>query len=279
MSIAKWSVSLLSGALAATLACSGAFAEAVGKTTAYQTNIVRNGGGTLGIGADVFIGDRLRSNETGLGMIVFQDESSAKIGPNSSLTIDDFVYSPGSRNGQIGIRMDSGLARFYGGKISKGGTMQVSTPHMVLGARGGIIEVVVIDGITIAILRAGRMVCEVNGVRKVVTNPGYACTSEDGELKVGYGGIDPFPILDSVDRIAGTGVPGSVGGGIDVSAFCASAIGSTLSACKSIDGSLPGYTIDFPDGGGPGNAPQGSGSCPDYYDPYYSITVKYSCTD
>ncbi|MEZ5877148.1 MAG: hypothetical protein R3D43_04930 [Tepidamorphaceae bacterium] len=199
-------------------------------------------------------------------MIVFDDESSAKIGPNSNLTIDEFVYNPGSRSGKIGISVKSGLTRFYGGQVSKGGTMQITTPHMVLGARGGIIEVVVLNGITIAILRAGRMTCEVNGVRKVVTNPGYACTSEDGELKVGYGGIDPFPILDSIDQVAGTGVPGSPGGGIDISAFCASAIGANLSACQSTDGSLPGYVIEFPDSGGSSNPPTESG-----------CTYIYSC--
>ena len=259
MNIRKWSAGFLSGTLAIALTAGSAFANAVGTTTAYQTNIVRNNSGTLGVGAPIFLGDSLRSNDTGLGMIVFEDESSAKIGPNSSLTIDEFVYSPGSRDGQIGIRLDSGLARFYGGKISKGGSMQISTPHMVLGARGGIIEIVVIGGITIAILRAGRMVCEVNGVRRVVTNPGHACTSEDGELKIGYGGIDPFPILDSLDEVAGTGVPGSPGGGIDVSTFCASAIGAALSACQSIDGSIPGYTIEFPDDGGSSNPPTDSG--------------------
>ncbi|MGE0846942.1 MAG: FecR domain-containing protein [Flavobacteriaceae bacterium] len=250
-------------------------AEAVGTMTAYQTNIVRNGAQRMNVGAGVELGDQLRSNDTGLGMIVFRDESSAKIGPNTSLTIDSFVYNPGSRSGTIDIKMGSGLARFYGGQVSKGGTMQVSTPHMVLGARGGIIEVLVIAGQTLAILRAGRMTCIVNGVKKVVTNPGFACTSQDGELKIGYGGIDPFPILDSVDRIAGTGVPGQLGPGLDIQAICASAIGNSLALCKSKDGSLPGYVIQFPDDGAP---PAGSGGdqsfCEKYpYDPecYYYL--------
>ena len=260
MNIRKWSASILSGLLAISMTASGALAAAVGTTTAYQTNIVRNNAGTLGVGAEIFLGDRLKSNETGLGMIVFDDESSAKIGPNSSLTIDEFVYTPGSRSGKIGITVNSGLTRFYGGQISKGGTMQISTPHMVLGARGGIIEVVVIGLLEIAILRAGRMTCiDEDGKKYVVTNPGYACTSEGGGLKVGYGGIDPFPILDSIDRVAGTGVPGSTGGNIDIFAFCASAIGQTLSACQSTDGSLPGYIIEFPDNGGSSNPPTEGG--------------------
>lgn len=259
MTFRRLTASVLAGLLCVAMPVSSALAASVGMTTAYQTNIVRNDAGTLGVGAEIFMGDRLNSNKTGLGMIVFKDESSAKIGPNSSLTIDEFIYSPGSRSGKLGITMNSGLTRFYGGKLSKAGNMEVRTPHMVLGARGGIIEVIVIDGVTIAILRAGRMVCEVNGVRRVVTNPGYACTSENGVLSVGYGGIDPFPILDSLDRIAGGGVPGAVGGGLDAEAFCASAIGSTLQACKSTDGSLPGVIIEFPEGGSSGNPPVGTG--------------------
>ncbi|MFN0263776.1 FecR domain-containing protein [Tepidamorphus sp. 3E244] len=262
MTFKTFTAALLSAFVSVGLTVPSALAAPVGTTTAYQTNIVRNNAGTLGVGAPVYLGDNLNSNQTGLGMIVFEDESSAKIGPNSSLTIDEFVYSPGSRQGQIGISLDSGLARFYGGKISKGGTMQVTTPHMVLGARGGIIEIVVIGSTTIAILRAGRMVCEVNGKRQVVTNPGYGCTAENGQLNVGYGGLDPFPILDSLDEIAGTGVPGSPGGGIDVSTFCASDIGNTVSACKSVDGGLPGYTIEFPDQGG-SNPPADSGNYDD----------------
>jgi hypothetical protein len=264
-------VTALGAGLAAGLA--PALAEVVGRTTAYQTNITRNGGGTLAIGSAINLGDRLQSNATGLGMIVFNDESSAKIGPNSRLTIDEFVYSPGSRQGQVSVGMQQGLARFYGGQLSKSGNMQVRTPHMVLGARGGIINVYVIDGLTIAILVSGSMTCVVNGQTQIVTNPGFACTSENGALSVGYGGLDVFPILDSLDQTAGTGVPGAPGGGIDANVLCASAIGNQLSICKSTDGSLPGFVIEFddPPGGGDGN-PTGSGNKPkdtsDPYDPY-----------
>ena len=231
-------------------------AETVGSMTAYQTNIVRNNGRTMNVGAGVELGDQLRSDPTGLGMLVFRDESSAKIGPNTSLTIDEFVYNPGSGSGKIDIGMNNGLARFYGGQVSKRGVMQVATPHMVLGARGGIIEVLVAAGQTVGILRAGRMTCTINGKRIVITNPGYACTSEDGKLLAGYGGIDTFPILDSIDRIAGTGLPGAPGPGLDVSAICASALGGSLKVCDSTDGALPGVVTEFPDSPTP---PVGSG--------------------
>ncbi|WP_292615076.1 hypothetical protein [Mesorhizobium sp.] len=45
--------------------------------TAYQTNIIRNDREAMNVGAAVELGDQLRSNITGLGMLVFRDESSA----------------------------------------------------------------------------------------------------------------------------------------------------------------------------------------------------------
>jgi hypothetical protein len=253
----------IAGFAALALPLHHALADAVGRTTAYQTNITRNGGPSLAIGTAINLGDRLQSNETGLGMIVFDDESSAKIGPNSRLTIDEFVYTPGSRRGQVSVGMQQGLTRFYGGQLSKNGNMQVRTPHLVLGVRGGIINVYVVDGLTIAFLVAGSMTCVVDGQSRVVTNPGFACTSEDGVLNVGYGGIDPFPILDSLDQVAGTGVPGDPGGGIDATTFCASNVGRQLAACRSVDGGLPGFQITFDrPPGGTGTGPVGSGTPP-----------------
>jgi hypothetical protein len=56
-------------------------AETVGKMTAVQTQVSKAGAGVMRIGSGVSMGDQLRSNSTGLGMIVFRDESSAKLGP------------------------------------------------------------------------------------------------------------------------------------------------------------------------------------------------------
>ena len=56
-------------------------AEPVGKMTAFQTVVSRLNGPNIGVGADIFLKDRLRSNATGLGMIVFDDESRRKNWP------------------------------------------------------------------------------------------------------------------------------------------------------------------------------------------------------
>lgn len=226
-------------------------AQAVGTMTAFQTVVDRPNGPALGVGAEIFLNDRLRSNATGLGMIVFDDESSAKIGPNANLTIDEFVYDPKTRRGSSTIRADSGLTRFYGGQISKRGRMNVRTPHMVLGIRGGIADVSVDNGVSESILRAGQMTCSLGGERRIITKPGFSCASDGSRLIVGPAGANRFAILDSTDRIAGTGLPGRSGKLTEVDKGCASKAGTALQDCVSRDGRIPhvnpGHEPDLPD--------------------------------
>jgi hypothetical protein len=242
-------------------AAPAALAQSVGVMTAFQTLVSREGGPALGVGADIFLGDHLVSNETGLGMIVFDDESSAKIGPNASLIIDSFVYDPDSRSGASNLQLNSGLIRLYGGQLSKSGDMQVTTPHVVLGARGGIMEAFAGPDDSIGILRAGQLTCILGDIIKIITNPGFGCASDGERLTIEEYGEEIFEILDSLDEIAGGGEPGDPGGGFDTDVLCASAVAPFLGACQSADGSLPGA------GGGLPDAPAGDICEPweDYY--------------
>lgn len=220
----------------------GAAGEIVGTMTALQTKISGSSGKNLDVGAKISLGDQLSSNKTGLGMIVFNDESSAKIGPNSILTIDDFVYQPGRSSGKVAVNMKRGLVRFYGGQISKSGKMQVTTPHIVLGIRGGILDTEVNGSTTKSILRAGRMSCSVNGQSQTITKPGFSCTSDGNTLKVELAKDDDMDMLDSQDKIAGNGVPGALGNGLNSKGVCISGRHDASGLCKSMNGRLPGLT-------------------------------------
>lgn len=203
-------------------------AEPVGELTAVQTNIDRNGT-VAKIGTGIALGDTLVSNGTGLGMIVFIDQSSAKIGPNSRLVIDDFVYSGGT--GKSTVRMDRGVTRFYGGRISKKGVMAITTPNVVLAVRGGIVDVSVSGGVSIATLRAGKLTCKAGGTTKVITKPGIACTTDSNGLRIGKPGV--FKVLNPA---IGTGDSE----GIDSAGLCSGKASSRLPFCQSRNGQLPG---------------------------------------
>ena len=243
--------SLACAGLLCLMAPVGAFAESVGKMTAVQTQVRKAGTGVIGVGAGVSLGDRLRSNATGLGLIVFKDQSSVKLGPNSNLTIDEFVYSPGS-NGNFGISMDRGVSRFFGGQVSKKGKMQITTPHVILGVRGGIVDTKIEGGQTTGILRAGKLTCSIDGEVRVITKPGFACVSDGGSISV-VKLQNALDILDSPARIAGTNAPGNKGPGLEVDAGCAEPGSSLNSACRSRAGGLPnpGGTGQDPSGGIP----------------------------
>ncbi len=221
-----------------------ASAEVVGTMTALQTQIAGNNGKNLSVGSKISLGDSLSSNKTGLGMIVFADESSAKIGPNSKLVIDEFVYQPGRNRGKVAVNMNSGLVRFYGGQISKSGKMQVTTPHIVLGIRGGILDTRVTRAFTKSILRAGRMSCSVNGKTRIITKPGFACISDGKTLKIEMSKDDDMDLLDSRDMVAGNGIPGRKGQGLRARANCIDGSKDATGFCKSSNGSLPGLTGD-----------------------------------
>jgi len=237
-------IAMIAG-MATSLPFAGTMAEPVGKMTAVQTEVTKAGSGVMGIGSGVSMGDQLRSNATGLGMIVFKDESSAKLGPNSRLTIDEFVYGAGG-SGSFGISMDRGVSRFYGGQVSKKGQMKISTPHVILGVRGGIVEVSVAGGQTTGILRAGKLTCTVNGVTRVITKPGFACIANGSSLEVAKSN-NSFEVLDSTAEIAGTRQPGARGPGLGVDTGCASAGSFGSDSCTSRNGQLP-----VPGGSGPG---------------------------
>ncbi|GAB4355589.1 MAG: hypothetical protein Kow0026_14860 [Oricola sp.] len=221
-------------------------ASDVGTLTAEKATVSR-GGVRVRAGTGIALGDRLASNASGSGVIVFEDESSARMGPNAVLTIDEFVYDPSRRSGAIRLRQSNGLARIYGGQISKRGKSEVRTPHIVLGVRGGIVDVLVSGARSVATLRGGLMVCRAGGKKRTVTNPGMSCISDGHTLTVlrldGTGNQLVTPAT------GGTGTPG---GGNYGGAHCASANASAL--CNSRDGGLPRPTTNPANGsssGGP----------------------------
>lgn len=224
---------LTATALSLALTVQTASAEVVGKMTAERATITKAGAGRIRSGAAISQGDRLSANASGSGMIVFDDESSARLGPNANLVIDDFVYNPARKSGRIKLRQTSGSARIFGGQISKRGTSEVRTPHIVLGVRGGIVDVNVLSDQSITTLRAGLMVCRAAGKKRTVTNPGISCISDGRKLSVVklVGGqvrfIDP-----------GTGNGTSTGGGGRVA--CNSNAGIISGACVTRDTGLPG---------------------------------------
>jgi hypothetical protein len=95
----------------------------------------------LTVGSDIQFRERVITTTDGQAQILFLDQSSLLIGPNSTVVIDEFVYDPATNKGNIAATLTQGSFRYIGGKLSKQGNATLKTPVATLGIRGSDITV------------------------------------------------------------------------------------------------------------------------------------------
>jgi hypothetical protein len=163
------------------------------------------------------------------------------VGPNSDLTIDQFVYDPKSGGGKLAMSATKGVLRFVGGKLSKqdeGVTLR--TTSATLAVRGGaFLASIDARGQLRAIFIYGRglSITGTNGISQTVQRPGYAVTVEGpgaapsnpapvpaGELSqlLGLldgrpGGTGGAPLLPTEQAVVASGLPQTISGNFPIS--------------------------------------------------------------
>ena len=70
--------------------------------------------------------------------VIFRDDSTLSMGPDTRITIDDFLFSPGEGKLSFVSKISKGTAAYLSGQIGKlsPGATRVETPLAVLGIRG-----------------------------------------------------------------------------------------------------------------------------------------------
>ena len=99
-------------------------------------------------GQPIFMKDEVKTDAGGHLQILLLDETVFTIGPNSSITIDEFVYDPKSHGGEIRASIAKGVFRYVSGKIAAKNSKSVSMklPTSTIGFRGTIVGGAVGDG-------------------------------------------------------------------------------------------------------------------------------------
>ena len=106
------------------------------------------------VGNSVAFGERFKTDAGGIIHILFMDQSSMTLGPNSELVIDEFAFHPKEQRGNIAVNLIKGSLRVVGGFISKltsprgNSAATVRTVTATIGIRGGITLVEAMDGQT-----------------------------------------------------------------------------------------------------------------------------------
>lgn len=207
----------LTGALALTAAAAPpALAQKAGVTTAVNVDARRTPPESTTrrvlIGDEIVYNELIETDNVGQAQVLMLDRTALTIGPNSSLLIDKFVYDPEKQSGDMNLTLKRGLLRFVGGRISKKSPVKVNTPVGVLGIRGGIalinvvdqdaIEVTFLFGDDLSIFVGGEQVQQLRraGFKTRLTRSGAESPWE----------VSPAEIAEDMDKLQGR--PGEAGG-------------------------------------------------------------------
>jgi hypothetical protein len=138
----------------------------------------------LVIGQDVIFNEHITTAQTGQTQLLFVDESSMTVGPNSDLTIDQFVYDPKSGTGKLAMSATRGLLRYVGGKLSKHeDAVTLRTTTATLAVRGGVFIVQIHpNGATDVVFVFGKSltITGLAGGVETVVRPGFQSTISPG---------------------------------------------------------------------------------------------------
>ncbi|GAA0585233.1 FecR domain-containing protein [Caenispirillum bisanense] len=158
---------VVTGALASTRAVTGAPTD----TTAVV------------LGDAVRAGEELRTGPDGVIHILFMDQSSITLGPNSVLVLDTFTHDEASRSGKIAMTLHGGSVRVVGGANSKVNETVVRTPDATIGILGGISIVETGGQQTSATFLFGQSMRVSNGSgSETVTRPGFSVSSTSNQV-------------------------------------------------------------------------------------------------
>ena len=79
----------------------------------------------------------IQTNKSGKAQMLLVDGTAFTIGPNSTVTLDKFIYDPATASGNLEVSA-KGLVRLVGGKVTKKRPAIIKTSTATVGIRGGI---------------------------------------------------------------------------------------------------------------------------------------------
>lgn len=137
--------SKLKNALRVTLAAvslvSLAQAESVGvvKTVSGDAWVITAGQRVKAqVGTDVLLGSQLKTAKGASLGVTFRDNTLMSFGPDTEMTVDEYLFAPAQGKLKLGARLDRGSLNYVSGVIAKlkPEAVNVKTPTGTIGVRG-----------------------------------------------------------------------------------------------------------------------------------------------
>ena len=163
----------------------------------------------IAVGTNVFGQEVVRTGDDSLAQLLFLDQTSLSVAPQSQVTLDRFVYDPARGAGTVALRATVGTFRFVTGAQNPN-SYQLETPVATISVRGTILDILVSPARTIVIVQEGQatVTSKSTGLGYLLTTPGTALVvSADGSVEgpiiwdstfIRISGAVPFPLFGNV---------------------------------------------------------------------------------
>src|SRR5829696_3224747 len=141
------------------LQSSSAYAEKIGVASAVNQRVEGvNGGATrvLSVGSDIFAKEVVRTGNDSNAQLLFRDQTSLTVGPQSEVTLDKYIFDPVKGAGEVVLNATKGAFRFVSG-VQQSSSYQIKTPVGTLGVRGTVFDIQLENDTLTALLLSGAM--------------------------------------------------------------------------------------------------------------------------
>lgn len=109
------------------------------KTVKGDAMVINGGQQTKAqVGTPVVTGSKLKTGANSSMGVTFKDNTVMSFGPNTELTVDEYLYSPNKGKLKLGATMAKGTLAYLSGAIAKikPDAVAVKTPTGTIGVRG-----------------------------------------------------------------------------------------------------------------------------------------------
>lgn len=147
----------------------------------------------LAIADRVVRDERVVAGPDGAAQLMFLDQTTLSVGPNSEVVLDEYVYDPDAGTGAMAFGVARGALRFIGGGISKTTEVEARVPGAVIGLRGGMATILASEERTEFVFLAGQSARITAGDQTLtISRPGgraVIARAPDGSYSVAYTGL------------------------------------------------------------------------------------------
>ena len=188
--------------IAATLAAASALATVSLAQNAQDigvaASVVNRVEGTVGqqtaakkTGDRVFQNELIRTGSQSKGQLLFRDETSLTIGPESEVALDRFVYNPQGAS-TVSLNATKGVFRFISGSLPSQ-AYEIKTPAATIGIRGTIVNIaLLLDGTAIFQNGEGSFVAATVFGNFTIDRPGQVLVMRPGGQPEIQGKLAPW---------------------------------------------------------------------------------------